>query len=66
VVVADQNDSGFGDFAANVAGGENLLIGAVGLAKIAKILASRGGIDGANLTLNAGNSVELSGTAPRS
>ena len=66
VVVADQDDSGVGYFAADIAGGENLLVGAVGLAKIAKILASGGGIDGANLTLDAGNSVELGGTAPRS
>ena len=66
VVVADQNDSGFGDFVADIARGENLLVGVVGLAKVAKILARGGGINGADLTLDAGDRVELSGTAPRS
>src|ERR1035441_5275448 len=66
VVVADQNDSSFGDFVAHIARGQNSLVGAVGLAKVAKILASGGGIDGANLTLDAGAGVELGGTATRS
>jgi hypothetical protein len=64
MVVADQNDSGFRDFVADIARGENFLVGAVGLAKVAKIFASGGGINGANLTLDAGDRVELSGTAP--
>jgi hypothetical protein len=66
VVVADQNDSSFGDFVTHIALGENSLVGAVCLTKVAKIFASGGGINGANLTLNAGDRVELSGTAPRS
>ncbi|MGD0600174.1 MAG: hypothetical protein ABR988_10140 [Terriglobales bacterium] len=51
MVVADQNDSSVGDLVADIAGGENLLVGAVGLAKVAEIFASGGGINGANLTL---------------
>ena len=66
MVVADQNDSGPGDLAADIAGGENFLVGAVGLAEVAEIFASGGGINGANLTLDAGDGVELGGTAPRS
>jgi hypothetical protein len=66
VVVADQNDSGPGDFVEHIARGKNSLVGAVGLAKVAKIFASGGGINGADLTLDAGDGVELSGTAPRS
>ena len=66
VVIADQDDSSFGDFVADIAGGENSLIGAVSLAKVAKIFTSGGGINGADLTLDAGDGVELSGTAPRS
>src|ERR1017187_2413481 len=66
MVVADQNDSSVGDLVADIAGGENLLVGAVGLAKVAEIFASGGGINGANLTLDAGEGVELGGTAPRS
>jgi len=65
VIVADQNDSGFGDFVADIARGENFLVGAVSLAKVAKIFASGGGINGANLTLDAGDGVELGGAAPR-
>src|SRR5260370_1270665 len=64
MVVADQNDSGFGDFATHIARGENFLVGAVGLAKVAKILAPAGRIDGANLTLDGGDGGELGGTAP--
>jgi hypothetical protein len=64
VVVADQNDSSFGDFVADSARGENFFIGAVSLAKVAKIFAPGGGINGADLTLDAGDGVELSGTAP--
>ena len=66
VVIADQNDSSLGDFLADIARCENSFIGAVGLAKVAKILASGGGINGPDLTLDAGDGVELSGTAPRS
>jgi len=61
VVVADQNDSGFGDFVADIARGENPLVGVVGLAKVAKIFASGGGIDSADLTLDEGrNLLEIS------
>ena len=66
VVVSDQNDSRIDDFAADIARGNDFLIGAVSLAKVAKILTSGGGIGGANLTLDAGDGVELRGTAPRS
>jgi hypothetical protein len=51
---------------ADIARDKNFLVGAVGVAKVAKIFASSGGIDSANLTLDAGDGVELSGTAPRS
>src|ERR1039458_5152478 len=40
VVVTDQNDSSVGDLVADIAGGENLLVGAVSLAKVAEIFAS--------------------------
>jgi hypothetical protein len=66
VIVADQNDSGFGDFAPDIIGIQNFLIGAIGVAKVAEIFASAGRINGANLTLDARYGVELSGTAPRS
>src|SRR5271163_269301 len=66
VVVANQNDSGAGDFVADIAWGENLLVGAISIAKIAKILAPESRIDGANFTLNAGDSVKLGDAAPRS
>ena len=66
VIVADQNGSGFGDFVADIARGENFLVGAVSLAKVAQILASGRGINGANFTHDAGDGVALGGTAPRS
>src|SRR5208282_6106546 len=66
MVVADQNNSGPGNFAADIARRDHFLVAAVGLAKVAQILASGGRIDGADLTLDAGNSVKLSGAAPRS
>jgi hypothetical protein len=66
MVVADQYDSGAADFMAHIARSENFLVGAVGLAKVAEIFASGHRIDSTNLTLNAGDSVELGGTAPRS
>ena len=66
MVVAHQNDSGFGDFVADVAGGNDLFVRAVGFAKVAQILTPRRGVNGANLALDAGNGVELGGTAPRS
>src|ERR1035441_8908957 len=65
VVVSDQNDSSVGDLVADIAGGENLLVGAVSLAKVAEIFASGGGINGANLTLDAGGGGALGGTAQR-
>ena len=66
MVVADQNDSGLGDFLADIVRGEDFLVGVVGLAKVAQIFASAGGINGANLTLDAGDGVELGGAAARS
>ena len=66
MIVADQDDSGFGDFVADIARGENFLVGAVSLAKVAQILASGRGINGANRTHDAGEGVTLCGTAPRS
>jgi voltage-gated potassium channel Kch len=60
MVVADQDDSGLA-ISRRTSLGENFLIGAVGLAKIAEVLASANGIDGANLTLDAGDGVELGG-----
>src|SRR5208337_1883925 len=66
VVVADQNGSGLGNFVADVAGSENVLVGAISFVKIAQILASGRGVNGANLTHDAGGGVALGGTAPRS
>ena len=64
MIVADQNGSGPGDFAADIARAKNFLVGAVGFAKVAKIFTSGGGIDGANFTLHTGDGMELSRAAP--
>src|SRR5208282_1529161 len=66
VVIAYQNRSGFGNLLTDVGRGNHSLVRKVGLAKIAKILASGSGIDRSNLTLDAGKGVPLSRTAPRS
>src|SRR6202171_1527104 len=66
MIVADQDDSRFGDFLADIIGVQNFLIGAIGVAKVAEIFAPAGRINGADLTLDARDGVELCGTAPRS
>ena len=63
VVIADQNDSGFGYFMSNIVQGKNFLVGAIGVTKVAQVFTSGGAINGANLSLHAGDGVELSGAA---
>ena len=66
MVVADEHDSGFDNFLAYLIGREDPLVGAVGIAEVAKIFASDCGIVGANFAFHAGKRVELSYAAPRS
>ena len=66
VIVSDQNGGGGGDGAVNVTGGEDFLVRAIGVAKVAQVLAAAGRVGGANLALHASDSVELGCTAPRS
>src|SRR5580692_10199165 len=61
MVIADEDDSRSGNFTANVVEADNSLVRGVSVAKIAKVFASGGRVDGTNLTLDAGDGVELSG-----
>jgi hypothetical protein len=63
MVIADEDDSRSGNFTANVVEADNSLVRGVSVAKIAKVFASGGRVDGTNLTLDAGDGVELSGAA---
>jgi hypothetical protein len=66
MVVADQHDSGFGDFVADLARRKNPLIGAVGIVEVANVFAAARRIGGANFALHACYGVALGYAAPRS
>ena len=66
MVVADQHNSGPADRRSYLRRAPHPFVGAVGIAEVAEVLASNGGIVGANLAFHAGQGVKLRRAPPRS